>query len=365
MKILDKYIAKNFLTGYCISFAVLIGLRVVIDLFVNLDQFTEHAQLGTPAVMANIARFYGAQITLYFRDFAGMITVVAAAFSLGKLVKNNELVAMMASGVSLKRVIAPIVFLAMIFTAVLVINQEVLIPALSNELVRRHDSLPGQETYDVRFIHDRHGSLIMAKQFDVRTQTLQEPTVITRTRREGSVIWDVTGRIDADLAVFNEQTGAWELVNGYLSPKGPGAARQPVETYRSDITPANLPVRRAADNKTLLSSAQIAELARQQTQVKDQAQLYSQKHFRITEPLINLVMLMISLPILVCRDPKAMKSAVVISFTVTSACLVITFFCKMLATEAVFARMMPEVWAWLPIFIFLPIAFIEIDAMKT
>ena len=40
MKILDKYIAKNFLIGYVIAFCVLIGLRVIIDLFVNLDEFT-------------------------------------------------------------------------------------------------------------------------------------------------------------------------------------------------------------------------------------------------------------------------------------------------------------------------------------
>ncbi len=365
IKILDKYIAKNFLTGYGISFAVLIGLRVIIDLFVNLDQFTEHADLGTFVVIQNITTFYAAQITLYFRDFAGMITVIAAAFSLGKLVRNNELVAMMASGVSLKRVIAPIIVLAIILTAILVANQELLIPHLAPQLVRRHDALPGQETYDVRFIHDKNGSLILASQFDVKTSTMHDPTIITRTRGDNDIIWEVTGRIDAQKAVYNSQTDLWEFIDGYFTPTGPTASRQPVETYQSDITARNLPVRRAADNKTLLSSSQISSLARQQTQVKDQAQLYSQKHFRITEPIINLVLLMISLPILVCRDPKSMKSAVVISFTVTALCLVAMFVCKMLATEMVFGRVMPEFWAWLPIFIFLPIAFLEIDAMKT
>ncbi|GAI20429.1 unnamed protein product, partial [marine sediment metagenome] len=83
MKILDRYVAKNFLIGYAISFSVLIGLRIIIDLFVNLDEFTEHADLGTLAVIKNILIFYGLNSTLYFRDFAGMITVVAAAFSLG------------------------------------------------------------------------------------------------------------------------------------------------------------------------------------------------------------------------------------------------------------------------------------------
>ena len=59
MKILDRYIVRNFLTGYVISFCVLIGLRIIIDLFVNLDEFTEHADLGTFAVIKNILIFYG------------------------------------------------------------------------------------------------------------------------------------------------------------------------------------------------------------------------------------------------------------------------------------------------------------------
>ena len=55
-----------------------------------------------------------------------------------------------------------------------------------------------------------------------------------------------------------------------------------------------------------------------------------------------------------------------LSFGLTAACFVTTFVCKLFATEVVFAnRVMPEFWAWLPIFIFLPVAFIELDAMRT
>jgi lipopolysaccharide export system permease protein len=101
MKIIDRYVTKNFLTGYLISFLVLMGLRVMIDLFVNIDEFTENSQITAFQMLSNIVTYYGRFSLLYFRDFAGMITVVAAVFSLGKMTKNNELVAIMASGVSL------------------------------------------------------------------------------------------------------------------------------------------------------------------------------------------------------------------------------------------------------------------------
>ncbi|MHC4105711.1 MAG: LptF/LptG family permease, partial [Planctomycetota bacterium] len=103
-----------------------------------------------------------------------------------------------------------------------------------------------------------------------------------------------------------------------------------------------------------------------QGKIKDSRELYSQKHFRVTEPIINLVMLMVCLPILVCRDPKSMKSAVTISFAVVGGCFVTTFICKMIAPETDVSNFYQiGFFAWLPIFIFLPIAFIELDSMKT
>ena len=77
-------------------------------------------------------------------------------------------------------------------------------------------------------------------------------------------------------------------------------------------------------------------------------------------------MLIISLPILVCRDPKGLKSAVFVSFSLTGLCYILTFVSKILASDLTIAgRVIPELWAWMPIFIFVPIAVIELDAMKT
>ena len=376
MKILDRYIAKNFLVGYGIALSVLLGLRIIIDLFVKIDEFTEHMDLGTAAVMKNMLIFYGLNCTLYFRDFAGMITVVAAAFSFGRMVRSNELVAVMASGVSLKRVIGPIVFLAVLLTGVLAVDQEFVIPQLADKLVRSHDAIPGQESYDVKFIADSSGSLICSQRFDVGTSTLEKPTILQRREISGTGVWEFVARIDAGKAVYNNRTGLWDLYSidpnsGQWAPYGVrierGAQDEPqrIASYQSDVTAKVIPVMRKSEQKTLLSIRQLNALAAQGTQIRDQAQLYSQKHFRITDPLINLVMLLISLPILVCRDPKSMKSAVLVSFSLTGACFIITFVCKILATEVVFDKVMPELWAWLPVFIFLPVAFIELDSMKT
>jgi len=379
MKILDKYIAKNFMIGYAIAFGVLLGLRMVIDLFVNLDEFTENSRLNALQVIINVLAYYATNSTLYFRDFAGMITIVAAAFSLGKMVRYNELTAMMASGVSLKRVIAPIIVLALLLTGLLVIDQELLIPSLSNKLIRGKDAAAtGKKFYDVWFISDANGSIICSQKFDIKSSTLYDPIIVTREKIPDSLVWEPTGWIEAENATYDFQKHAWLLTRGTFTPiPKPGqkpadaadlseqAQRKPLAAFLTDITPDEIPLRRRAEYKSLLSSAQLSQLAAEGTKLKDLAFLYSQKHFRITDPLMNLVMLLVCLPVLVCRDPKSMKSAIALSFAITVASLVVSFLCKIMATEDVFGIVVPELWAWLPIFIFAPIAFLEIDSMKT
>jgi hypothetical protein len=253
------------------------------------------------------------------------------------------------------------VFLALLLTGVLVVNHELIIPPLADKLVRHQGDIPGQESYDIWFIPDGNGSLICSARFDVETSTLQEPTIIIRRKIANSRIWEVIGRIDAERAVYNSDTSKWDLTNGRLTngrliEKGSIKGPQPISSYASDITPKDIPVRLKSEHTTLLSWRQLAALR----------QLYSQKHFRVTEPIINLAMLMVCLPILVCRDPKSMKSAVAISFALVGACFVTTFICKMLAPEAnVDSFYQIGFYAWLPVFIFLPIAFIELDSMKT
>ena len=378
MKILDKYVAKNFLIGYAISMFVLVGLRVVIDLFVNVDEFAQLAEryeLGMMQVLLSVFSYYGAQVALYFRDFAGIITVVAAVFSLGKMTRNNELIAVMASGISLKRVIMPIVLLSVILTGLLVIDQEVFIPRLANRLVRSHDDTPGEESYRLWYMLDGRGSLICTRKFEEKTSVMHFPTIIVRQQGEDES-WRVLGKISADSAVYEFQEKRWVLTNGYFTKMSVYASNdkrdvfdqkmpEKVPYYESDLTPYEIPIRKQEGYKSLLSSAQLAALARSDTRIKDKAELHSQKHFRVTEPVINIIMLMVALPVLVCRDPKAMKSAILVSFTITMGCFITTFLCKMFATEVFFNQVRPAMWAWLPIIIFMPIALIEIDSMKT
>ncbi|HOL31278.1 MAG TPA: LptF/LptG family permease, partial [Anaerohalosphaeraceae bacterium] len=163
MKILDRYIARNFLVGYVIALCVMLGMFLTVDLFVHLDEFAELRSVDVPAdaawgnVVLAIGRFYAIRCCLWYKDMAGMIMVVAAVFSLARMTRSNELIAVMASGTSLKRILAPILFLSLLLTGLMIVDQEAVIPRFSYELSRKHDELSQQGTFDIWFIGDNNG----------------------------------------------------------------------------------------------------------------------------------------------------------------------------------------------------------------
>ncbi|MGE4286023.1 MAG: LptF/LptG family permease [Phycisphaerae bacterium] len=380
MKTVDKYIAKSFITGYVVAALVLVGLRMLIDLFINLDEFVEASDHGFIVVLWNIASFYAVQSTVYFRDFAGIITVVAAAFTFGKMTRANELVALMASGVSLKRVIMPVAVCAAALTVLLVADQELIIPSLASKIVRQHDSINEDQQMEVECLTDGLGNLVHAKEF-LETEDGGEMTGLTIILREKTEDGMKTiGWIRANKAVYT-LNGEWKLFTetaaGGFEEGAPvelftgnaseqlSTTRRVVYSYNTDLTPELIPIRKKQKNVALLSSAQLAALASDDAKLKDRARLYMQRYLRITEPMINFVMLLVALPVLLCRDKRQMKGAIVLSFSTTTVCFIFTFVCKMLGTEPVFGVIVPDIWAALPVLIFLPVAVLEISAIKT
>ncbi len=383
MKILDRYIAKNFLYGYFISLFVMIGMFLTIDLFMNLDEFAELLgmedatghEMTMKDVMLNVVRFYSVRCALWYKDMAGMIIVIAAVFSLARMTRSNELVAVMASGMSLKRILAPILLLSVLLTGLMVADQEFLIPKYAYELTREHDELSYENAYDIWFVGDDKGSLFCSQNYDEKTQTLDEPFIIMRQPVEGrgDDIYRVTGKIRAAAAVYDDERGGWVLTDGQQMLLGggdlemaQGRQSEPIDFYPSNLTAGDIPIRKREGFKSLLSLRQLTELENNSgVRTTDMAALALQKHSRITKPIINLIMLMVALPVLVCRDPKAMKTAILISFMTTLSCFLVVFICDLFATEVFFGQIRPAIWAWAPIFIFFPVALIEIDSMRT
>ena len=126
MRILDRYIIRAFVFNYLLAVVVLVGMAVLLDLIVNLDNFSKSAAATTQAANTtagsaiwNMLDYYSYQSLVMFQTVSGAIPLLAAGFTMVRMTRHNELTAMLASGVSLLRVAVPVVLVSLAFRGTL------------------------------------------------------------------------------------------------------------------------------------------------------------------------------------------------------------------------------------------------------
>lgn len=179
MKTLDRYIVRNFLISTALWFLVMMSLRIVVDLFVNIDEFAEKTEVFSQTI-GNAATYYGANALVYFAKLGGVIIVAGAITSLYVMNRTNELVAILAAGVSLHRVVWPIILCAMLLGGLIILDQELAIPPLASYLVRERDEGGGTEAFGVDFATDATGAAWLAPKFTPATETMDSPLIAIR-----------------------------------------------------------------------------------------------------------------------------------------------------------------------------------------
>ena len=269
MSILDRYILKSMCVNYFIALGVMLSLYVLLDMFINLDEFTERDPT-LPVLLGNLADYYGPNLTLYFAQLSGVIATFACLLTLARLRVQNELTAILASGVSLYRVAVPIVVFGVGTAGLLVLDTEVLVPALAPKLVRAHDEVGRAGQRQVLFMPDRDGALLSASRFTLDTEELHNLLVITRDDQGMA-----TRILDASLATYEPPAspgapGRWLLQRGRerawtyaddagLGPRSSFHERFPLE-YVSDLSPRDIEIRQRKGWVRYLSLIQLREL---------------------------------------------------------------------------------------------------------
>ncbi len=137
MRILDRERYWAFLKAYVVCFTSLVGLYIVIDAFSNFDEFTARA-IGARELAKVMGRYYLVHMSEMYDRLCGVIGMMAAIFTVTWMQKNNELLAMLAAGISTQRVIRPVIVCSVLVSSFAVFNQELIMPQLSEELQRDH-----------------------------------------------------------------------------------------------------------------------------------------------------------------------------------------------------------------------------------
>ena len=99
----DWYIIKKFLGTYFFAIALIISIAVVFDVNENIDKF-----INNKAPMEAIIFDYYLNFIPYFSNlFSPLFVFIAVIFFTSKLAENSEIIAMMSTGMSFKRLLRP------------------------------------------------------------------------------------------------------------------------------------------------------------------------------------------------------------------------------------------------------------------
>ena len=103
IKRMDWYIIKKFIGTYIYSIILIISISIVFDINENLAKFTAyHAPLR-----AIVFDYYMNFVPYYANLFSPLFVFIAVIFFTSKLASNSEIIAMLACGMSFKRLLRP------------------------------------------------------------------------------------------------------------------------------------------------------------------------------------------------------------------------------------------------------------------
>src|SRR6202008_984729 len=104
MKLLDRYVIRNFLQVYFYCIVGFISIWLIFDVSDNISTFLDE-NVG----LSVAARYSPTQVPQVLMILLPISLLLALLFSLGRMSRANEIVSMLTAGVSLPRVLTPLI----------------------------------------------------------------------------------------------------------------------------------------------------------------------------------------------------------------------------------------------------------------
>lgn len=129
-KIWERYFLKEILKTFILFLGCFYGLYALIDYTNHARSF--HQSHGWAHLQA-FCLYYGCEFVVRSEVLVPFAILLGTIRTLCKLNNNNELVAMMASGIKVSRLLRPFLLLGLFFTALMYFNIEYFVPLAAKE----------------------------------------------------------------------------------------------------------------------------------------------------------------------------------------------------------------------------------------
>ena len=113
MRLLDRYVLQKFLEAYFYCIAAFISIWLIFDISDNISTF-----LDDRVSLGRVINYYLTQIPQILVILLPVSLLLALLFSLGRMSRTNEIVSMLTAGISVPRLLLPLLLVGLVTTAI-------------------------------------------------------------------------------------------------------------------------------------------------------------------------------------------------------------------------------------------------------
>lgn len=374
---IDPYVRRIYLGALLGCMFIFTGLWMVGDFFGRLDELLELMEeepdehtLGVVAGL--VVRYFLANLPFFLHMTAPIITLIAAIYTVNRLLRANELTPMVVAGVSLFRVLRPIFLCTAVFAVLVFVNQETVLPKLSHDQKHLHSRLKGKSTRELTSLpifSDRLGNRYIIDRYDPhpRRRKITRLVMLETGELEGGG-FDLKRKIVAPIARWVESgdshPAGWILSEGSYEDVRDAAGkieRRPIRflsgTQHSKLKPRL--IERANLDKPALN---IRELLLKYSRSPDPS-LIAEVHRHFTHPLKCLMLLLLSLPFLMRAYSRQLTVGPILRCGFT--CVVFFLFDLLCLDLGNRGYLGPALSAWLSYAVFAAVFAVLLDKIRT
>jgi len=376
MNLFDRYVLGLFLKIMLVCYTSLAGLYLIIDVFNNLDDFVQIGKRESSLWQVLLA-YYTPRLIGLFCEVSGLLYLLAAICTLTRLQTTQELAAVQAAGVSIRRVAQPILVLTALLCGLTWGARELVLPKFRatlattpQEILRNKPQLVvSQIDYDSLIMF--RGQEILLGDKVLRGVDLQLP-------QDWAEYWGPQTppalQIKAKSAVWmpaDSQHPAGFLLQEVEAPVVParltsvsqeGQTRMLMPSDQSWLeadqcfVPTPLTIWHLAYGASWFRTAPLTELieANRSGSVRLPSVQRVELHWRLLRPVLDFLLLLIGLPLVMRPDGQKLVVAAGYCAVLMLGMQLLVLACQFLGGQQILKP--AALAAWLPVLISVPLA---------
>jgi lipopolysaccharide export system permease protein len=367
LKLLDRMLVRNYVKAYLICLVSLLSLFIVVDLFTNLDDFTQ-GHRGLASVLKHIGIYYSYKVAQVFDRLCEAIVLMAAMFTVAWIQRNNELLPVLSAGVSTRRMVRPVLLAACAMVGLSIANQEFVLPRVDNYILENRRDLEGKHDIPVTGSFESNSTHIMGRTANRSLQTVKDFQCVIPDKNSRDSITIMEAREARYIPPGAEpNTGGWMLIG--------------TRPENLDDSPCPENLRKVHNGRFFLKTHEVdfETVTRQRnwwmfmstwrlyhemyrTDPQRLASVAVLFHMRLTRPALGLILVFLGLSVILRDQNRNVFISTGLCLILCAAFFLAGFFCKHLGDHEYLS---PAFAAWLPVLLFGPVSFVMFDAIHT